>query len=124
MGPPEPPLRCSPGRADRDGHAGGVEADVRQVIRLRQPHRGDVAPARPRRVARVGRELRPHEREVADAGPLPGAGNRRFRPLSALRAHTKAPYKTNLHRKTLMALNRPKAARTASRHSLIMLPKE
>jgi hypothetical protein len=34
------------------------------------------------------------------------AGNRRFGRLSALRAHTKAPYKTDLHRKTLMALNR------------------
>ena len=32
--------------------------------------------------------------------------------VSALRAHTKAPYKTNLHSKTLMALNRPGAART------------
>ena len=30
------------------------------------------------------------------------AGNRRFSPLSALRAHTKAPYKTYLHSKTLM----------------------
>jgi hypothetical protein len=40
------------------------------------------------------------------------AGNRRFWLLSALRAHTKAPYKTDLHRKTLMALNRPGAART------------
>jgi hypothetical protein len=40
------------------------------------------------------------------------AGNRRFWLLSALRAHTKAPYKTDLHRKTLMALKRPRAART------------
>jgi hypothetical protein len=40
------------------------------------------------------------------------AGKRRFWPLSALRAHTKAPHKTDLHRKTLMALNRPGAART------------
>jgi hypothetical protein len=36
------------------------------------------------------------------------AGNRRFWWLSALRARTKAPYKTELHRKTLMALNRPR----------------
>ena len=36
------------------------------------------------------------------------AGNRRFWCLSALRAHTKAPYKTDLHRKTLMALNHPR----------------
>jgi hypothetical protein len=35
------------------------------------------------------------------------AGNRCFWCLSALRAHTKAPYKTDLHRKTLRALNRP-----------------
>jgi hypothetical protein len=40
------------------------------------------------------------------------AGNRHFRPLSALRAHTKAPYKTDLHRETPMALNRPGTART------------
>ena len=37
------------------------------------------------------------------------AGNRRFRLLSALRAHTKAPYKTDLPRKTLMVGNRPGA---------------
>jgi len=40
------------------------------------------------------------------------AGNRRFWLLSTLRAHTKAPYKTDLHRKTLMALNGPGTART------------
>jgi hypothetical protein len=43
--------------------------------------------------------------------------NRRFRRLSALRAHTKAPYKTDLHRKTLMALNRPGRARTEDREA-------
>jgi hypothetical protein len=42
------------------------------------------------------------------------AGNRRFWRLSALRAHTKAPYKMDFHRKTLRALNRPKAARTVA----------
>jgi hypothetical protein len=35
------------------------------------------------------------------------AGNRRFWCLSALRSHTKAPYKTDLHRKTLRELKRP-----------------
>ena len=35
------------------------------------------------------------------------AGNRRFLCLSAPRAHTKAPYKTDLYRETLRALNRP-----------------
>ena len=35
------------------------------------------------------------------------AGDRRFRCLSALRAHTKTPDKTDLHRETLRALNRP-----------------
>jgi hypothetical protein len=40
------------------------------------------------------------------------AGNHRFWLLSTLRTHTKAPYKTNLHRKTLRALNRPLAAQT------------
>ena len=35
------------------------------------------------------------------------AGNRRFLLLSALRAHTKAPYKNDLHGKTLTALKRP-----------------
>ncbi len=48
-------------------------------------------------------------------GALPArAGNRRFRSLSALRAHTKAPYKMDFHRKTLRALNRPGRARTVS----------
>jgi hypothetical protein len=41
---------------------------------------------------------------VADAAR---AGNRRFWLLSALRAHTKMPYKTDLYRKTLRALKRP-----------------
>ena len=40
------------------------------------------------------------------------AGNRRFWPLSALRAHTKAPYKTDLHSKMLMALKSPGTAWT------------
>ena len=35
------------------------------------------------------------------------AGNRRFRLLSALRAHTKTPYRTHLYRKTLRVLKRP-----------------
>ena len=44
------------------------------------------------------------------------AGNRRFGTVSALRAHTKAPYKIDLLWKTLRArksLNRPGRARTA-----------
>ena len=44
--------------------------------------------------------------------PTARAGNRRFGPLSAVRAHTKAPYKIDFHKKTLRALNRPWAART------------
>ena len=36
------------------------------------------------------------------------AGNRRFRPLSALRAHTNAPYKMDFHRKTLGRLTAPR----------------
>ena len=45
-------------------------------------------------------------------GDTARAGNRRFRLLSTLRAHTKAPYSTDFHRKVLMALNRPGTART------------
>ena len=40
------------------------------------------------------------------------AGNRRFRRLSALRAHTESPYRMDFHRGARRALNRPKAART------------
>jgi hypothetical protein len=43
---------------------------------------------------------------------LPGPKTGVFDSLSALHAHTNAPYKTDLHRETLMALNRPPAART------------
>ena len=43
------------------------------------------------------------------------AGSHRFRPLGALRAHTKAPYRMDFHREMLRALNRPKAARTVVR---------
>jgi hypothetical protein len=53
------------------------------------------------------------------AAPLTArAGNCRFGPLSALRAHTKAPYKMGFHRKTLRALNRPEAARTVHQRAL------
>ena len=52
--------------------------------------------------------------------PSARAGNRRFSPLSARRAHTKSPYKTDLHRKTLRALNSPRAARTVSEAGLLL----
>ena len=42
------------------------------------------------------------------------AGNSRFGLLIALRAHTKAPYKTNLLWETLRARNRSGGARTAA----------
>jgi hypothetical protein len=45
---------------------------------------------------------------------LPGPENRRFWPSSALRAHTKTPWKTDLHRETLRALNRPRRAQTVT----------
>ena len=41
-----------------------------------------------------------------------------MRPLSALRAHTKPPYKMDFHRETPRALNRPKAARTEGQQRL------
>ena len=41
------------------------------------------------------------------------AGNRRIWLLSALHVHTKPPYKTDLHKKTLRLLNRPGRVRTA-----------
>jgi hypothetical protein len=52
---------------------------------------------------------------VRASSSYPGAGDRRKGRLSALRARTKAPYKIDLHRKTLSALksrNRPGRART------------
>jgi hypothetical protein len=42
------------------------------------------------------------------------ARNRHFRRLSALCAHTKAPYKIDFLWKTLRGLNRPSVARTNS----------
>jgi hypothetical protein len=51
--------------------------------------------------------------EALDALPG-GAGNRRFVLLSALRAHTKPPYKLDLLVKTLRVLNRPGRARTVA----------
>jgi hypothetical protein len=47
------------------------------------------------------------------------AGNRRFGPLSALRAHTKAPYKMDFNRKTLRALNGPGTVRTVAVHRVV-----
>ena len=43
------------------------------------------------------------------------AGSRHFWLLSAMCAHTKAPYRTDLHRKTLRALNHPRRAWTVRR---------
>ena len=65
-----------------------------------------------RRVRRVD------DRRDDERGLLPGVvvrraglpGNRRSRPLSALRAHTKPPYKTDLLWRTLRVLNRPRWA--------------
>ena len=48
------------------------------------------------------------------------AGNHRFWLLSTLRAHTKAPWKTDLHRKTLRVLNRPGRARTVVDYELAL----
>jgi hypothetical protein len=50
--------------------------------------------------------------QASSASCTARGGNRRFWLLRALRAHTKAPYKTDLNRKTLRALNRPREART------------
>jgi hypothetical protein len=43
---------------------------------------------------------------------LPGPEAAVFGPLSALRAHTKAPHRMDVHWNTLRTPNRPKAART------------
>ena len=65
-----------------------------------------------------GEEAREEEARLARLrGVAARAENRRFGCLSALHAHTKAPHKTDLHRKTLTALNRPGTARTAANAS-------
>jgi hypothetical protein len=51
-----------------------------------------------------------------------GAGNHRFRLLSALRAHTKAPYEVDFHRETRRVLNRLKAARTVAAEDVEAVP--
>jgi hypothetical protein len=56
----------------------------------------------------------PHWKQRSLNGGTARAGNRRFGPSSALRAHTKAPYKMDFNRKTLTALNRPGTARTVA----------
>ena len=68
----------------------------RVVVRLLQLTGDDV---------RVARGARPRP-------DLPRAGNRHLWLLSALRAHTKAPWKTDLLWETLRVLNRPERART------------
>jgi hypothetical protein len=84
---------------------------------LRDPRAVEVEPR-----AVVGRQRALQARRELDGAAVllerrlaARAGDRRFRRLSALRAHTKAPYKTDLHRRTLRALNRPGTARTAAR---------
>jgi hypothetical protein len=74
----------------------------------RRARRGTAARSHGRGAARPVRWRRGAPRGSSAAR----AGNRRSRLLSALRTHTKVPYKIDLHRKTLRALNRPRAART------------
>ena len=50
------------------------------------------------------------------------AGNRRFRLLSALRAHTKEPHKTDPLWETQRALNRPGRARTVALQNRVRKP--
>jgi hypothetical protein len=63
--------------------------------------------ARDDRLARLAEPLCQREEGGVAVALAARAGNRRFWRLSALRAHTKAPYKTDLNRKTLRALKRP-----------------
>ena len=96
------------------GVGGAVRAPVEDLLVARrvrdaaaQPPRLDAAglgPALPRDGAAAPLVRRAQQRL---GGVTARAGNRRFRPLSALRAHTKTPYKNDLHRKKLRALNRP-----------------
>jgi hypothetical protein len=70
---------------------------------------GDVQMAGGALKVEIDRELLAREQQRMDK-VLTGtarAGNRRFGQLGALRAHTKAPYKTDLDGKTLRPLNRP-----------------
>jgi hypothetical protein len=57
------------------------------------------------------------QREEALRTALPRAGSHPVGLLSALRAHAKAPYKTDLLWETRRALNRPGRARTDSSES-------
>jgi hypothetical protein len=72
-------------------------------------------PPAPRRTFWLDSE--PLDEEAPECTPLPAfrdcpGRNRRFGLLSALRAHTNAPHKTNFLRETLRPRNRPWAART------------
>ena len=50
-------------------------------------------------------------------GPARAGKTGVFGCLSALHAHTKAPYKMDLHRKMLMALNRPRDGADSKEHA-------
>ena len=66
-------------------------------------------------VVQVVTERGDQERQLIQLLQSARAENRRFWRLSALCAHTKAPYKTNLLRRTLRPLERPTMARTVQR---------
>ena len=119
------PRRRERGRIDptrRFGEAGGRDllAPGQQHVLARPAldrHRDPYAKARgPRRVEPAVHAAAQLQRPAATAR----AGNRRFGRLSALRTHTKAPHKTDLHRKTLMALNRPRTAQTEAQGQLML----
>jgi hypothetical protein len=57
----------------------------------------------------------PRDSSARRAARLPGPGNRRFWSLSALRAHTDAPYKTDIRWGTRRALHPPRAGPDGSR---------
>ena len=62
-----------------------------------------------------GLPVRRVRRGLADEGAVPRAAGASFWRSSALRAHTKLPYKTDLLRETPRALTHPGWARTVER---------
>ena len=86
---------------------------MRTTTRSNNATAPDLAGVRGDRVRAVAEQQDPPVDErrqrlaVEDVVDCPGAGNRRFRPPSALRAHTKAPCETDLPWKTLSVLIHP-----------------
>ena len=111
--PGNPCVRSPGGHVDEDPHE-RLTLRAGALLRSHADHRGR-PPREPQQRGRAEEaQLRPEGR----ARDCPGRKPPKRAVKRTLRAHTKAPYESDLRRETLRALSRPLAARTVRRDLL------